>query len=207
MEVKNYIGEVWKPIKGYVGLYEVSNYGRVKSLNYNNTGKEGILKQAKSAKGYYYVWLSMKGKKNRTVHRLVAEAFLPNPHKYPCVNHKSECKTENFVWVNDDGTVDTAKSNLEWCTYKYNSNYGSCKDKISKANKGKGGSPIQLQMLHENRKKPVVQFTMDGIFIASFNSLKEAGIVTGIDSSSIRKCCLGKLKSAGGFIWRFKQAS
>ena len=105
--------EIWKDVEGYEGCYQVSNLGRVKSLNYNRTGKEKVLKACKS-KGYYYVILCKDSKqKNCSVHRLVATAFLPNPDNLPQVNHKDEDKTNNACF------------NLEWCDRKYNMNFGT----------------------------------------------------------------------------------
>lgn len=124
METKNYIGEIWVSVRGYIGLYQVSNFGRVMSLNYDKTGKIKLLKLVLNAQGYYQVCLHKNGvQKIKKVHRLVAEAFIPNPKHLPSINHKDEDKTNNRL------------SNLEWCTVKYNTNYGTCqerkKEKIS----------------------------------------------------------------------------
>lgn len=109
--------EKWKPIPGYEGLYEVSSYGRVRSLERyksNNGGlqliKEKILKPHNTKKGYLTVQLCNK---KFTVHRLVAQAFIPNPDNLPMINHLDEDKTNNVA------------DNLEWCDAKYNSNYGT----------------------------------------------------------------------------------
>jgi hypothetical protein len=104
--------EVWKPVVGYEGCYEVSDHGRIRSLERTGT-KGGILKQ-KDRQGYLCVDLS-KGDKKRTidVHRIVATAFIPNPDELPCVNHKDETRTNNNV------------DNLEWCSHQYNIVYGS----------------------------------------------------------------------------------
>ena len=113
--------EVFKDIKGYEGLYQVSNLGNVKSLNYNGTGKERILKSCVHKSGYLVVILYKDGKaKIHYVHRLVAEAFIDNPDNLPCVNHKNEDKTDNRV------------ENLEFCSYQYNINYGTRNERISK---------------------------------------------------------------------------
>lgn len=113
--------EIWKAIEGYEGLYEVSNLGNVKSL------RSGIiLKQQKNADGYCHVSLCRKKEvKTVLIHRLVAKAFLSNPENYNEVNHKDENKANNCV------------ENLEWCSHKYNLNYGSYRDKMSKAQTGK----------------------------------------------------------------------
>ena len=125
--------EIFKDIKGYEGLYQVSNLGNVKSLNYNHTGKERILKPG-LVKEYLKVSLCKNNKiRMFSVHRLVAEIFLPNPDNLPCVNHKDENKQNNCV------------DNLEWCTYKYNANYGNRNKKISikKRNNIKESIPIR----------------------------------------------------------------
>ena len=110
--------EYWKPVVGYEGLYEVSNLGRVKSLKF---GKERILKPQKDTSGYLCVTLCKNNNQCQfKVHRLVAEAFIPNPNNLPQINHKDECKTNNIV------------SNLEWCDRKYNVNYGTRTEKCSK---------------------------------------------------------------------------
>lgn len=98
--------EEWRPIKGYEGLYEVSNMGRVKSFH---SDEEVVLKQAEQLNGYMEVDLSKDGTTSvKIVHRLVAIAFIPNPNNYECVNHKDGNKKNN--------TVD----NLEWCSVKEN---------------------------------------------------------------------------------------
>lgn len=110
--------EIWKPVVGYEGLYEVSNWGRVKSLKF---GKERILKLIKDKDGYFIVNLYKNKKiKSFRVHRLVAEAFIDNPDNLPQVNHKDENPSNNVV------------SNLEWCNAKYNINFGTRSKKVSK---------------------------------------------------------------------------
>lgn len=105
--------EIWKDIEGYDGTYQVSNLGRVKSINAHNTGKEYTL-TLMDKKGYYQVHINYKGKsKYLGVHRLVAKAFIPNQNNYHCVNHKNENKKDNRV------------ENLEWCTHAYNNRYGT----------------------------------------------------------------------------------
>lgn len=112
--------EIWKNIKGYEGLYEVSNLGRVKSLNYNHTRKEGFLKPA-DKRGYLSVQLFKNGiLKWHLVHRLVASAFIENPDNLPQVNHIDQNKKNNKV------------SNIEWCDSQYNNTYKGKHRKISR---------------------------------------------------------------------------
>ena len=103
--------EIWKPIKDFEGYYEVSNIGRVRSLNYKRTGKGKILKNIEDYKGYLEVGLTKNGKRKQfKIHRLVAEAFIPNPENKPCIDHINTVKSDNRV------------ENLRWVTYKENSN-------------------------------------------------------------------------------------
>ena len=117
--------EEWRDIKGFEGKYMVSNLGIVKSLNYNNTGKEGIMEPHDNGKGYLRVQLCKNGKgKWYRINRLVALAFIPNPDNLPEVNHIDKDKTNNKV------------ENLEWCTTQYNVEYSQAKavigiDKVS----------------------------------------------------------------------------
>lgn len=112
--------EIWKDIEGYEGLYQVSNYGRVKRMFIKGAKKETILKLAKNKTGYIRVCLSKNSKKsNKHIHRLVAEAFIPNPNNLPQINHKDENPNNNYV------------DNLEWCNGKYNTNYGTRNKRIS----------------------------------------------------------------------------
>lgn len=167
--------EIWKPIKGYEGLYEVSNTGKVKSLGGKRTKKyESILKQVKT-NCYLQVTLCKDGKiKNCRVHRLVATAFLHNPENLPEVNHKDENKENNRV------------DNLEWCSRKYNNNYGTLRERMVK-----------------KLSKPVLQYTKTGEFIREWSSTHEVG-KNGFRQGNIVNCCNGKLKTAYGFIWKYK---
>ena len=115
--------EEWRDIKGYEGKYQVSNLGRVKSLPKKGNGKkEVILKPRPDGKGYGMVALYKHRKVNHfKIHRIVAEAFIPNPNNYPQVNHKDENKTNNRV------------ENLEWCSNEYNHNYGTRNKRVGKA--------------------------------------------------------------------------
>ena len=196
MEIKEYINEVWKPVRGFVGLYEVSNFGRVRSVDrcvIFNDGRKRIFKgriiKPAIRQGYFFLHLS-KGCKatNFQVHRLVMEAFVPNPHNYPCINHKDENKLNNYIHVNDDGTIDPDKSNLEWCTVKYNTNYGTGKERRAMS-----------------QSKPVLQHTLNWAFIKRWaGGQSEAARELNLSQTHIGACCLGKRKSHGGYRWTFE---
>lgn len=123
--------EEWKDIKGYEGIYQVSSYGRIRSLdriverktgNYHIEGR--ILRQNDDTHGYLKVNLTKHDKKKTfKVHRLVAQAFIENPNNYECVNHKDENKQNNNI------------KNLEWCTKEYNNNYGTIQKRHSETKK------------------------------------------------------------------------
>lgn len=208
--------EEWRDIKGYEGLYQVSNLGRVKSLNYKRTRKEWILKPNTINGGYLQIRLN---EKCYLVHRLVAEAFIPNPNNYPCINHKSEIKTQNNV------------ENLEWCTHKYNANYGTVNErrskkemghpvsketrrKISERHKGTKRSEEAIRKMSEAKKgifntkcsKPVLQIDpKTNEIIKEFPSMRQVQRELGFYQSNITHCCNGKRKTCGGFKWQYKK--
>lgn len=204
--------EIWKDIAGYEGLYQVSNLGRVKSLErktydtvrkYTRKIEERILKLRLGTPKYYSVILTQKGiQKIFRVHVLVATAFIPNPNNYPVVNHKNGIKTDN------------RSENLEWCTYKHNSQealrLGLTKSSIQNLKRWNGCFGYK-----HNKSKAVKQIdivTME--IISTYGSCKEAERETGINASSIGNCCNhrsfkdrnGKMyetKTAGGYKWEF----
>ena len=175
----------------YEGLYRVSNLGRILSLNYRNTGKAELRKPVENTDGYLQVCLRKNGEyKMCYVHRLVAETFLENPENKPQVNHKDEDKTNNFVFLNEDGTVNKEKSNLEWKTPKENSNHGTRNERIAKAN------------TNGKLSKKVLQFTLDGEFIREYPSIMECSR-NGFKQSAVCNCCNGKLPHYKGFLWMY----
>ena len=172
--------EEWKLIPGYEGKYEVSNWGRVKSHLYCNSQKtsERILVPEHTSNGYYRVTLCKDRKEKRyQVHRLVAQAFVPNPSSLTQVNHKDEDKVNNYF------------ENLEWCSQAYNNCYGS-----------------RLKRVFEKLRKPVVQLDKQGNFVAEHESIREASRVTGISQPYLSACCNHKNKNnlACGYIFMFK---
>lgn len=159
---------------------EVSGYeGLYEVSNLGRVRRNGkILKPTKGRDGYLRVDLRKNGtRRDSLVHRLVAQTFIPNPSNFPCINHKDEDKTNNCL------------DNLEWCDHKYNNNYGTRNKRISLS-----------------QFKPVLQFDKSGNFIAEYESGIEASRKTGINRHDISQCCLGLYhhKSAGGFIWKYK---
>ena len=182
--------EEWKTIENYED-YQVSNFGRVKSLK---DEEERILKQSTNKYGYQQVKLS-KNRKPKTlyVHRLVAMAFIDNPNNYEQVNHKDENKCNNHV------------DNLEWCNRKYNINYGTRNEKVSKALSGKNSLKTMLGKFgkeHPNSKQ-VIQLTLNGEVVKIWDSMHDVERTLGYYNNSICNCCKGKLKSAHGYKWKY----
>lgn len=174
------MSEIWIPVKGYLGLYEVSNFGNVRSLNYNHSGKTRLLRPAPNPKGYLMVALSKNKKRiGYCVHRLVAEAFLPNWFDDQQVNHIDENKLNNNV------------DNLEWCDCKYNNNHGTRNGRISISN------------TNGELSKTVLQYTKTGELVREWPSTREAGR-NGFRDSHIRSCCCGLRQSHAGYIWKYK---
>ena len=175
------MNEIWKDIDEFECLYQISNLGNVKSLNYNRTGKERNLKPLIDKDGYLQVNLYKNGKlKTFRIHRLVANAFLENPDDKSDVNHKDENKINNCL------------TNLEWMTRKDNLNYGSRNKRIANS-----------LINHQEISKLVLQYSLDGEFIRKWPSTRQIERELGFANSAISECCNGKLKTAYGFIWKF----
>lgn len=157
--------KVWKTIENTGGHYEVSNEGDIRNCH---TGR--VLKPHKCGE-YYNVELAYGINRWVLIHRVVAKAFVKNPNNYPVVNHIDENKSNNNY------------KNLEWCTQKYNVNYG---------NAG----------LHKS--KPVIQISSDGTYIREWDSIKEASETLGIHRELIAKVCRSERFSTHGYRWKFK---
>lgn len=173
--------EEWRDVVGYERLYQVSNLGRVKSLDrtipFSKCTKKvkGKVLSQHTNFGYCLVSLGRKGQGTR-VHRLVADAFIPNPSKLPIINHINEVKHDNRV------------ENLEWCDYSYNLNYGS-----------RNGWQRRLNGI------AVCQYTKDGVLVAKYSSIAEASEQCKTASrTNIFHCCKKRKPSAGGYVWRYE---
>ena len=186
-------GEPWEN-------YQVSNLGRIMSLNYGRTGKSKLRRLNKTKTGYLQVRLSKNGKKDTFyVHRIVAETFLPNPENLPQVNHKIEGdkgKTINMVFFNEDGTINKEKSTIEWVTPKENINYATRNERAGKA--------ISKTNTNGKLSKKVLQFTLDGEFIREYPSEAECER-NGFCQGHVSRCCRGERKSHKGFIFKYKE--
>ena len=172
--------EIWKDIKGYEGLYQVSNLGNVKSLSRYHHKKEQILKPNLKNDGYYETTLLKNGKpKWIRTHRLVAMAFIPNLENKPQINHKDGNKLNNCV------------ENIEWVTNQENIDH-AIKMGLEKLNG------------HENpNTKPIDQYDLNGNFIKHWKCIKYAADKLKIHQSKISMACNNHIKTAGGYIWKF----
>ena len=164
--------EKWRPVVGYEGLYEVSNFGRIRRIR--------IVVQTRKKHGYMQVSLKDSGgaRKSLRVHRIVAEAFIPNPEGKPQVNHRDENPENNRA------------DNLEWATAEENTNYGSRTARAA----AKNGS-----------KTPIVQIDPKTLkAVAEYPGQSAAARATGISLASINACLRGKQRRAGGYLWEYK---
>lgn len=179
----------WKDVIGFEGLYQVSSDGRVRSLprlkicgfNGKQSVQKGrILKPGYTNDGYPFVNLVKDGKsKPHYIHRLVAQAFIPNPNNYPIINHKDENPGNNNY------------KNLEWCTQEYNINYGTAIERISKALRANNPSIYNT---------PVTNITTG----EQFNSISEACDFYGFTNRyTIKRCCEGECATTNGYNWKY----
>lgn len=180
------LGESWvlwkkygKIYLGYEGYYQVSNFGRIKSLKFRNgiiqKSKERIMQPTNNGKGYQIIGLRKPSqkKKNFYVHRLVAIAFIDNPNNYNIINHKDYNRANNNV------------DNLEWCTQSYNARYSL------------------IHRLYINCK-PVAKISpASNMIIETYKSIQQASNENNVSTTYISYCCKGKYKTAKGYIWEF----
>lgn len=188
--------EIFKDIKGYEGLYQVSNLGNVKSLGNDKAKKERILKTGKNIWGYLYVILRKNRKGKITyIHRLVANTFIPNVDNLPQVNHKDENKENNCA------------DNLEWCNAKYNNTYGTCIQRRVANTDYK--TIAEKQKNDPNRSKKVYQHTLDGKLIKIWESINECKR-NGYNQGNVAACCRNCFNREGnnvykGYIWSYTE--
>lgn len=179
--------EIWKPVKGFEGLYEVSNMGRVRSLDRvvyqkNKFGRMSrhiyygqIIKQQKQRNGYFIVNLYRNGQIEKClVHRLVGSCFLEKKDGKDCINHLDCDKSNNRA------------ENLEWCTQSENVQYA-----------------YDVGAMKPPHMRKVAQYSLDGVLLKVWESQSEASRNLGIYQSNIYKVCSGKRNQTGGFIWKY----
>jgi hypothetical protein len=181
--------EIWKDVPEYEGIYQVSNLGNVRSLNYNNNKKTKEICKKKHKTGYLNVVLCKNSeKKNKGVHRLVALAFIPNPNNYPCVNHIDTNKANNNV------------ENLEWCTHSQNTQHAI---KHGRHNPrfmlGRTGAKNKLS-------KKIVQYDLQGNVVNRWDCISDAARFYGLRSGNINNCLRGRNKTYKGYIWKYAGA-
>lgn len=194
---------MWKDIKGFESDYKINEFGKVYSLKSNK-----ILSQSINIHGYYMVYLCREGGKTiaKQLHRLIAEAFIPNPENKPCIDHINSIRTDNRI------------ENLRWCTYKENNNNPIFKEKLSTSHIGKKLSKETIlkrektkkekggkinRKLNNGNSKPIIQFDLSMNKINIFPSMMEVWRTLKYNPSNISMCCNGKRKSAYGFIWKY----
>lgn len=195
--------EIWKDIERYEGLYQVSNLGRIKRIKHEEIQKNGkrlmrkeiIKKQHIGKRGYWCVTLSDKygGKRTNTVHRLMANAFIPNPENKPCIDHIDGIKTNNAI------------SNLRWVSHKENLNNPTTKLNgwTGKARELRIKKIIDRRIASNGKFAPmtVYAYNLDGTLFRSFSSINEAGRFIGMSAKAIQRILNNKHKKAGGYVW------
>lgn len=187
---EDFKGEIWKLTE--FPYYVISNLGRLKRLahtaiikregaEYLQSYPERICRPSVNQHGYL-TFQFRRYKKAKLIHRLVAEAFVANPDNLPIINHKDENPSNNKA------------DNLEWCTLKYNANYGSCRERHSKS----------LTKVRKRLNLNIKQYTLDGDLIATFNGTNEI-VNAGFKYSAITACCRHQTQCSQGYVWRYEE--
>ena len=182
-------GEEWRDVVGWEGYYMVSSFGRIVSVGryvkyhgYTRWTDPCLKQQHRWKSGYFSVTFKRNGeKKCLSVHRLVAIAFIPNPNKYPCIDH-----------INDN-KVDNRACNLQWCTHKFNNSKEHHRIAESLSQRGKVLPSI---------RKPIVQLNTNGELIQIYPSMTDADL-DGFQHSAIHRVIHNKLKTHKGFKWMY----
>jgi len=179
--------EIWKDISGYEGIYQISNLGNVKSISYQGFIREHLMKPKSHHTGYKTVMLCKEGvQKNKSVHTLVAYAFIPNPQNKPYVNHIDGDKANNCV------------SNLEWVTAKENTGHAIKNNlRLDSNMRGRKGNNSPL-------KKSVLQCDSSGNIIRKWECISAAARHFDCNPCTIVNCCAGRIKSCKGYIWKYE---
>lgn len=183
------IEEIWKDVKGYEGKYQVSNYGRVKSLNYMRTGEEQIMKPGINSNGYRFIKLSNGKKKTFRMCRLVYRTFVSEIPKW---NPKEKGDTKLEINHIDENKLNDCLWNLELVTHSKNLLHGTGLARLSKA-----------LLNNEKHSKKVYQYTLIGELVKIWASTRECER-SGFNSGNIASCCRGERKTAHGYIWSYK---
>ena len=192
LDIETLPNEIWVDIKDFKGLYQISNYSRVKSLGnkprYKNR-KDKILKSGKNSNGYYVVILYKDGSKTtKKVHRLVAEAFLPNYDSKPCVDHYEPVESDY---------CNNCAYNLRWVTMKENMQHS--------IELGRFKKPPIYNKIGKNHchSKPVIQFDLNGHFVKQWDTPADVERMLGYSRHAIYDCCNGRTNTSNGFVWQY----
>lgn len=221
--------EIWKDIKGYEGFYQVSNLGKVRSLDRivnGNRLKGKILSQVQDTKGYLFLQLSKNGNSKRfSVHRLIAEAFIPRIEGKNYIDHINGIRNDNRI------------KNLRWCTHQENDSFplsrlhrsqaamgnkrwlgkhhtDETKKKLSELKKGIKQPDAWTRISDENKRKilmaaieknqvKVDQYSLEGELLKTWDSMTIAARELGVQKTNIHKCCNHLAKTCGGYKWRY----
>ena len=186
-DITPFKNEEFRDIQDYEGMYQVSNYGRVKSIRNNK-----ILKTSPNTYNYFGTTLSNNGNRKQVyLHIEVAKAFIPNPLNKPTINHEDGNKKNNRI------------DNLSWATYSEQLNH-SYKNDLRKKPLGKLNPMYKKTGKKHHKSKPIYQYDLDGNFLREWENAYEIKRQLGIAQGNINQCCLGKTRKSHNYIWKYK---